>query len=72
VCWGWTMTTSTPSTADLARLLSGAAQAVETAAGTFEYAEAGEGSAVLSLHPAVGGWDAGLGMAAPLWPMVCG
>jgi pimeloyl-ACP methyl ester carboxylesterase len=61
------MTRNTPSTADLATLLSGPAQTVSTKAGRFEYAEAGEGPAVLSLHPAVGGWDAGLGMAAPLW-----
>lgn len=61
------MTTNTPSTADLARLLSGTARTALTTAGIFEYAEAGEGPAVLSLHPAVGGWDAGLGMAAPLW-----
>jgi pimeloyl-ACP methyl ester carboxylesterase len=61
------MATNTPSTADLDQLLSGPAQTVGTKAGWFDYAEAGDGSAVLSLHPAVGGWDAGLGMAAPLW-----
>lgn len=61
------MTRSTPSAADLATLLSGPAQTVSTKAGRFEYAEAGEGPPALSLHPAVGGWDVGLGMAAPLW-----
>lgn len=61
------MTRSTPSAADLATLLSGPAQTVSTTAGRFEYAQAGEGPPALSLHPAVGGWDAGLGMAAPLW-----
>jgi pimeloyl-ACP methyl ester carboxylesterase len=61
------MTTKTPSPADVAELMSAPAQTVGTKAGRFEYADAGLGPAVLSLHPAVGGWDAGLGMAAPLW-----
>lgn len=61
------MTTNVPSAAELGRLLTGPAQTVETRAGIFEYAEAGDGPPLLSLHPALGGWDAALGMAAPFW-----
>ena len=61
------MTTTMPSAAELGRILAGQARLVETRAGPVEYAEAGDGPPLLSLHPAFGGWDAGLGMAAPFW-----
>jgi len=55
------------SPGDLGRVLAGPARVVETSAGVMEYAEAGDGPPMLSLHPAMGGWDAGLGMASPFW-----
>lgn len=47
--------------------LEDSARFVTTGAGRIEYAEAGEGPTLLSLHPAFGGWDSGLGMAAAFW-----
>lgn len=42
------------------------ARTVETRHGTMEYAEAGEGPAILMLHGSGGGFDQGLAIAAPL------
>jgi pimeloyl-ACP methyl ester carboxylesterase len=53
-----------PTDGDFARLLAGPAKVISTAAGPVEYAEAGEGPALLSVHGSFGGWDYALGMAA--------
>lgn len=58
---------STAHRAEVEGRLAGPPSHAMTPAGGFEYGDAGEGPALLSLHPAFGGWDAGLGMAAPFW-----
>lgn len=56
-----------PTETDLDQLLAREPQVASTACGPMEYADTGAGPVLLSLHPASGGWDAGLGMAAPFW-----
>ncbi len=46
-------------------LLSNKSKIVSTSAGDIEYAEAGEGPVLISLHGSPGGWDQGLVMAMP-------
>jgi pimeloyl-ACP methyl ester carboxylesterase len=53
-----------PGEADLDRLLAVEPRVVSTSVGPVEYAEAGEGPALMSVHGSYGGWDYGLGMAA--------
>ncbi|HEX6196010.1 MAG TPA: alpha/beta hydrolase [Jiangellaceae bacterium] len=53
-----------PAEADLDRLLAVGPRMVSTALGPMEYAEAGEGPVLMSVHGSYGGWDYGLGMAA--------
>ncbi|MFA6902906.1 MAG: alpha/beta hydrolase [Gallionellaceae bacterium] len=45
--------------------VAGASKIVQTACGQIEYAEAGEGSKLLVVHGAGGGFDQGLDIAAP-------
>jgi hypothetical protein len=40
---------------------------VDTAVEPVEYAEAGEGPVLLSVHGSGGGWDYGLDMSAVFW-----
>ncbi|MDN4484373.1 alpha/beta fold hydrolase [Demequina lignilytica] len=56
-----------PDIAEMTLRVSGRARIAETPLGPVEHAEAGDGPALLSLHPAMGGWDTGLGMAAAFW-----
>lgn len=53
-----------PGEADLDRLLAVSPQVASTAVGPVEYAQAGEGPVLVSVHGSYGGWDYGLGMAA--------
>lgn len=52
-----------PVAGDLDGLLAGGPRVVQTAAGRVEYAEAGQGPVLLSVHGSGGGWDYALGMA---------
>ncbi|RJR41221.1 MAG: alpha/beta hydrolase [Deltaproteobacteria bacterium] len=54
--------TSRPTPAEIAECLTHHAQVIQTAAGPVEYAERGQGPALLAVHGGPGGCDQGLGL----------
>lgn len=55
-----------PTASDLDRLLAGPPRVVDTAVGPIQFAEAGAGPVLLSVHGSGGGWGYALGQAALL------